>query len=99
MLNQLRLQAHIEQIAAVRYTPAGIPVLELVLRHQSDELIEAGIARVVRLDIKAVALGKEAQTLAEIKIDMESSFEFVGFLAASRNGKGIVFHIQDFHRM
>ncbi|MEN9843347.1 MAG: hypothetical protein RLZZ612_1176 [Pseudomonadota bacterium] len=99
VLNQLKLQARIEQMAAVRYTPAGVPVLELVLHHESDELIEAGITRVVRLDIKALALAEHAETLIKAKTDAESSFEFTGFLAPSRNGKGIVFHIQHFHRM
>jgi primosomal replication protein N len=97
-LNQLKLHARIEQIAAIRYTPAGVPVLELVLQHQSS-LMEAGVTRVVQLGIKAVILGINAETLAKTKTDLECSFEFNGFLAPSRNGKGIVFHIQDFHRM
>lgn len=85
-------------MAAMRHTPAGVPVLELVLQHQSD-LMEAEVKRVVQLDIKAVALGVNAETLAKANTNLESDLEFNGFLAASRNGKGIVFHIQDFHRM
>lgn len=85
-------------MAAVRYTPAGVPVLELLLEHQSD-LIEAGIKRTVCFYIKAVALGTNAEALVAKKANFESYLEFSGFLAASRNGKDVVFHIQDFHRM
>ena len=94
-MNQLKLHAHIVQLNALRYTPAGVPVLELVLKHQST-LEEAGVSRAVQFEIKAMIIGNQAETLALAARDLETCFEWHGFLAASRNGKGIVVHIQDF---
>jgi primosomal replication protein N len=95
-VNQIRLSARIEQIVAVRYTPAGVPVTELQLAHES-EVMEAGAVRTVRFNCKAMALGVHADALA--CADLTASWQFEGFLAASRNGKSVVFHIQDIHRI
>lgn len=43
----------------MRRTPAGIPVLEFRIEHQS-RLVEAGIEREVRCDMPAVAIGEIA---------------------------------------
>jgi primosomal replication protein N len=74
----------------LRYTPAGLPALDLVLAHQS-EASEDGQARQVRLELKAVAIG--AITKGVQAIGMENAAQFAGFLAAGRNGRGFVFHI------
>jgi primosomal replication protein N len=44
--------------------------------------------------MKAVALGSNAERLAHQAIG--SSWRFTGFVATPRNGKHVVFHIQDF---
>lgn len=44
------------QIEPLRYTPAGIPLLSVVLRHASEQ-IEAGMKRKVECEVNAVILG------------------------------------------
>ena len=87
------LSARIEQANALRYTPAGLPALDLNLEHES-EVAEAGQVRQVKMAIKAVAFGSMAETLGKQAIG--SSWKFTGFLAAPRNGKHPVLHIQSF---
>jgi primosomal replication protein N len=94
-LNQTILSARIAEAQALRYTPAGLPALDLRLEHESETL-EAGTSRQVRLEIKAVAFGTDAETLARQAIG--SGFRFTGFLAAPRHGKHPVLHIQSFQQ-
>ena len=91
--NSLDLSACIAAVEPLRYTPAGLPALNLQLEHES-ELREAGIDRQVKVTIKAVAFGTLAERLATQVIG--SIWRFNGFLASARHGKSVVFHIQDF---
>jgi primosomal replication protein N len=91
--NQLDLTARIAEAQAMRYTPAGLPALNLLLEHESETL-EAGQARQVRAAVKAVAFGAVAERLAKQAIG--SNWRFSGFVATPKNGKQLVFHIQDF---
>ncbi len=84
------------QVHTLRYTPAGVPALNLLLEH-SSEVMEAGTARSVKLQLKAVAFGARAETLSRQGLD--AVCEFHGFLTNGRNGKGIEFHIQDFSKI
>jgi len=92
-LNQTVLSARIAEAAALRYTPAGLPAIDLRLEHESETL-EAGGKRQVKVEIRAVAFGADAETLARQAIG--SGFRFTGFLAAPRHGKHPVLHIQSF---
>ena len=92
MKNQIALTACIAEVQSLRYTPAGLPALDLRLEHESQQQ-EAGIRREVKVAIKAVAFGMLAERLARQALG--SHWEFQGFLASPRNGKGVVFHIQD----
>lgn len=91
--NQLVLTALIAELSAPRYTPAGMPALDLRLEHESL-LQEAGQDRRVLASVKAVAFGALAERLAKQAIG--SSWRFKGFVATPRNGKSLVFHIQEF---
>ena len=91
--NLFVLSAGIAELEALRYTPAGIPALNLKLEHES-ELQEAGEGRQVKLVMKSVAFAAVAERL--IQQGLGSKWRFQGFLASPRNGKGVVFHIQDF---
>jgi primosomal replication protein N len=95
-VNQTVLSARIAEAAALRYTPAGLPALDLRLEHES-ELVEAGQQRQVKVELKAVAFGTAAETLVRQAIGSE--FRFTGFLAAPRNGKHPVLHIQSFQQV
>ena len=91
--NSLVLSACIAELDAMRYTPAGIPALNLKLEHES-ETQEAGQARQIKVAVKAVAFGALAERLAKQAIG--SVWRFQGFLGNARHGKSIVFHIQEF---
>ena len=94
--NQLVLTATIVELGAPRYTPAGLPALDLRLDHESL-LQEAGQDRQVKASVKAVAFGAQAERLARQAIG--SSWRFQGFVATPRNGKSLVFHIQEFSQI
>ena len=96
VVNQLFLTACVAELDAPRYTPAGLPALNLRLEHES-EIEEAGQIRQVRAAVKAVAFGAMAERLAKQSIG--SSWSFKGFLATPRNGKTVVFHIQEFQQI
>ncbi|MFG6448403.1 primosomal replication protein N [Roseateles sp. BYS180W] len=89
-MNHLVLLAQVQEIAPLRYTPAGIPALDLTLRHESEQA-EAGGRRKVSLDLKAVALGDQVKPLQALGLARLARFE--GFLSAQRQGRGVVFHI------
>jgi len=93
LANTLVLGACIAEAEAMRYTPAGLPALNLKLEHES-EVQEAGQARQVKAAIKAVAFGSIAERL--VKQAIGSDWRFSGFLATPKNGKNVVFHIQEF---
>ena len=76
----------------MRYTPAGLPVLDMRLEHESVQQ-EAGGARKVQATLKAVAFGALAERMA--RQAPASCWKFQGFLATPRNSKSVVLHIQD----
>ena len=90
--NHLALAACIAQAQPLRYTPAGLPALDLQLAHDSQQQ-DTGVTRQVQLTLRAVAFGTLAERLARQALG--SCWTFQGFLAAGRGGKGVVLHIQD----
>ena len=93
MANQLLLTASVAEVGVLRYTPAGLPTIDLKLEHESS-IDEAGQTRQVKAALKAIAFGAMAERLARQALG--SLWLFRGFLATPRNGKHAVFHIQDF---
>jgi primosomal replication protein N len=67
-----------------------LPALDLQLKHES-EVSEDGTPRKVSLEIRAVAIGAITRQAGEIAVGGQA--QFAGFLAASRNGRGLVFHV------
>lgn len=91
-MNQLSLQARILEMGALRHTPAGLPVLDLILTHES-EVIEAGLPRRVEMTIPAKAVGQWGQKLASLPLGAEMRVS--GFLAPTRkHSSRLVLHIQ-----
>jgi len=90
--NHVALTACIAEATALRFTPAGVPAIELRLEHSSRQT-EAGQLRDVNAVLKAVAFGAMAERLARQPIG--SLWRFTGFLATPRNGKHPVLHVQD----
>lgn len=89
------IQAEVVQIEPLRYTPAGIPLLSVVLRHVSEQ-IEAGMKRKVECDVNAVVLGDLA--LKGLKQGVQIVAQ--GFLAKrSLKSTQLVMHINDIKTM
>ncbi|GAB2888698.1 primosomal replication protein N [Paralcaligenes sp. KSB-10] len=85
------------EVKPLRYTPAGLPAIEMVLNHES-EVQEAGHPRRVELVLSAVALGDIALLLADTPLGAALSIE--GFLAPTRKGSNkVVLHIQQANRI
>jgi primosomal replication protein N len=80
-MNQVELSAQVLERESVRYTPAGLPALEMLLSHLS-EVVEAGHPRRVELTIAAVALGDLALMLADVQLG--AVLQVQGFLAPVR---------------
>ena len=89
--NQLTLAGVIAELDALRYTPAGVPLVGLRLRHESQQ-IEAGTARRVNVEMAAVAIGEIAQNISVLPGGSHISVE--GFVARkSPQSNQIVLHI------
>ena len=91
--NRLTLTATLSAKDALRYSPAGIPILNCRLVHQSEQ-IEAGLKRSVTCEIPAVAVGEVAGRL-EAK-QPETEWQFTGFLATRRRYEIAELHIVEF---
>jgi len=92
-VNSVVITASITEAQALRFTPAGVPALNLVLDHAS-EAVEAGGKRQIATSLKAMAFGSVAERLARQAIG--SHWRFEGFLANASRSKSLVLHIQDF---
>ena len=80
----------------MRYSPAGVPVLECLLDHRSTQC-EAEAPREVQFEIKALALGAIVTELERVAPGTELAVE--GFLAPARKGsKTLLLHITRFDR-
>ena len=80
-------------LEAIRYTPAGIPLLSFVLQHASEQT-EAGLKRKVECEVNAVAIGELAKTNVQIGDNIKAK----GFLAKrSAKSTQLVLHIEQLH--
>lgn len=93
-LNQLQFTALIAERDALRYTPAGMPIINAVLQHRSQQM-EAGIARLSEFEVAAVAAGEISGKFSQAPLG--GVYQFTGFLnKKTRSSKSLVFHIIDF---
>jgi primosomal replication protein N len=90
-LNHFTLTAILVSKDAIRFTPAGIPVMHCQLEH-SGTANEVGVARKILMSVEALAIGPIQKDLERIDLGTEAVFE--GFLAPKtlRNQR-LVFHI------
>jgi len=73
----------------IRYTPAGIPALNLTLKHNSDQ-IEANLKRTINCELSVKIMGNNA--LIPLKIgDRIKAKGFIGNKSAKSNQ--LIFHI------
>ena len=92
-MNRLVLTAQLVERAAVRYTPAGLPALDLSLKHES-EVSQDGTPRKVSMEIRARVIGDDI-TRRMAQLEIGSTHGFAGFLGSQRNGRGVVFHVTE----
>ena len=79
---------------SLRYTPAGIPVVDATLAHRS-EVIHAGQPRQLEFDI-AISFAGPVAGLADA-LAAGSAIEASGFIAPRRRqAKSLVFHVTRF---
>ena len=91
-MNRLVLSARLDERGALRYTPAGLPALDLMLAHESD-LSHEGQLRKVAVQVKALVIGELVNQVKLLPLGTEGVF--AGFLASARNGRGLLFHITE----
>ncbi len=89
-MNRVVLSGVLVERQSLRYTPAGLPALNLGLKHEST-LSEDGQPRKVSMEMRAVAIGGITKALGSMALGSEGLFG--GFLASARNGRGLLFHI------
>lgn len=89
--NAVDLAGQLLEKGALRYTPAGVPVLEFRLGHASEQE-EAGATRRVECEMQCTALGPPALLLADAKPG--EALRLGGFLAAkSLKNRNPVLHV------
>lgn len=96
-MNQVDLTGCVLEAQPIRYTPAGVAMLDMLVAHRS-EVEQAGHTRVVEMEIRAAASGDIALLMADVALGEHLSLR--GFLAPSRKGSSrLVFHVQQFSRV
>ncbi|MCX7206728.1 MAG: primosomal replication protein N [Proteobacteria bacterium] len=93
--NRVLIDGTVIKRSDLRYTPAGTPVLEIVITHLSEQ-IEAGKHRKVECEVAMMALGDIAARLASIQIGQRLASK--GFIAAKSNRyrNELVLHLEEF---
>ncbi len=96
MENTVALTALIRQVSDLRYTPAGLPVLELKLEHASEQT-ECGQNRIVKCELFAKLMGQQALNWQN---SLEQMVRVQGFLACrSFKNSNLVLHIQQIEQL
>lgn len=80
-MNRLDIQGQITEISPLRYTPAGVAVLEILLEHES-EVIEAGQPRRLMFSVPVILMGDMARMHANTKLG--TVLQVSGFMAPVR---------------
>ncbi len=89
-MNRLLLTAILVERAALRYTPAGLPALDVGLKHEST-VSEDGQARKVSMEMRAVAIGAITKQLLAAELGQMALY--TGFITSARSGRGLLFHV------
>ena len=90
-VNRLEITGVVTELQSLRYTPAGVPIVEFRLAHASERP-EAGAMRKVNAEIDAVAFEAQARLLAAGPMGRLLKAE--GFLCAkNRRSRKPVLHV------
>ena len=90
---RLVIEGEVVALDLLRYTPAGIPLVNITFRHTSIQN-EAGMKRQAECEIQAVAMGELAKK-AE-KLNIGEQIKVTGFLAKkSLKNDRLMLHINE----
>ena len=93
-MNQLRIRGKAVAKSALRFTPAGVAVLEASFEHQ-DTVLEAAAPRSLKFEFSAIALGAVAQALDREPLGQSVMLE--GFIAPrTRRSTRLVMHVTEY---
>jgi primosomal replication protein N len=91
--NRLHLSARLVERDALRYTPAGIALLEFRVEHVSEQ-VEADTPRQVKLEMSCLAAERDARLLSQAQLGIE--MELAGFVAPrGRSSRSLVLHVTE----
>jgi primosomal replication protein N len=76
--NRLVIEGEVVALDLLRYTPAGIPLVNITFRHTSIQN-EAGMKRQAECEVQAVAMDELAKKAAKLSIGEQ--VKVAGFLA------------------
>jgi primosomal replication protein N len=88
-VNHLILHGAVIERKPLRYSPAGLPILEFVVEHLGTP--ESAPQRQVKLQVHAKAMGTVAEGLNQQALGVHWSLQ--GFLSPARQGKGLIFEV------
>jgi primosomal replication protein N len=91
--NRLEIEGEVVALDLLRYTPAGIPLVNITFRHTSIQN-EAGMKRQAECEIQAVAMDELAKKA--VKLSIGEQIKVVGFLARkSLKNDRLMLHINE----
>lgn len=91
--NQTIISGEIVRLGILRYTPAGVPAIDCVVRHHSNQK-EANVLRQVQCELSVVAFGESATMMADLKVG--DNIKVTGFLnRKSQYNQQLVLHAGD----
>jgi primosomal replication protein N len=89
-VNRYTVIAVITEQQSLRYTPAGVPALDVQLSHESEDLS----GHDATIELSGVAFGLQAQSL--VKTPLGSKLKIDGFLRHSAKSKKIIVQVENF---
>jgi primosomal replication protein N len=94
LTNRVRLRAKLVARGDLRYTPAGVAVLQAGLSY-GGTVVEAGVERQLGFELEAIAVGDAARRLDRQALGTELDMD--GFLAPrSQRSRSLRLHITEF---
>jgi primosomal replication protein N len=91
--NRLTLSGQLAARDALRYTPAGVPMLSFSVAHESRQS-EGGAERDVGIEMACIAVEAEATVIAAAPLGI--GLKLAGFLAPkSRHSRQVVLHVNE----
>lgn len=93
-MNNFSLDGEIVYLDKLRFTPAGLAVLSLRIKHTSRQK-EAALSKIVNLEIESVVIGELAKEIMTVG----DKYLFYGFIEKkSLKSNQVIFHITQINK-